>query len=595
MLDFLNKIKRIFTKKDLLYYVLISCMMFIGAFIEVVSIGAVIPVFTILSSSDAIFENRYLSFAYSLLGCSNKESFILRFILIIFTVFVIKNLYMAIVFYVQSYFLHNSIVKISLRMFRTYLFQPYSFHLNKNSALLLRNIQQVDSVVNGILGPIFSILSESMVIIVITIALLMRYTFIVFLIILILFISLFFFHYAIKRVLNKYGEMRTQYGLRLIRNINQALGGIKETKLMHKEDFFVDLFKYQSQNLNKSSHMYNFILQIPKLYIELVSVMVFVILISVLISIGKDFNSTLMTCIIFAVASTRLMPSVNRITTSLSTIHFYSPMLDQILSDIDTTVFTNLLPAPENLRTLEFRSEISMNNLTYSYDKQKKILSSISLKIHKNFTVGFVGHSGAGKTTLIDILLGLLSPSKGELLVDGEKITKENLRAWQKILGYVPQMVYLTDDTIRNNIAFGVPQEKIDESKVINAVNLSQLEDFIKGLPFGLDTVVGERGVRISGGEKQRIGIARALYHDPQVLVLDEATASLDNNTERALMESINSLHRKITIIIIAHRLSTVKYCDKIFFLSEGKLISEGTYDELLKKCPEFRQIAFMS
>ena len=308
---------------------------------------------------------------------------------------------------------------------------------------------------------------------------------------------------------------------------------------------------------------------------------------------GQAPDKILMTLSLFAIVAVRLMPSLNRISTAWGGIKFCAPAFDVIYDDL---MYCERMDAQHQDLQEEgpilFQDKIEMRDVSFSYENSQTLaLKSVSLEILKNTTVGFVGSSGAGKSTTVDIILGLLFPSLGEVLVDGVDI-RGHLQSWQRKIGYIPQMIYLCDDTIKSNIAFGVAPEDIEEEKVWQALRLAQLEDFVRSLPLGLNTVIGERGIRLSGGQRQRISIARALYHDPEVLVMDEATAALDNETERDFMAALDGLSGGKTIIVIAHRLTTVQSCDKIFFLKEGQLVADGKYNELLKDCPQFRDMA---
>jgi ATP-binding cassette subfamily C protein len=308
---------------------------------------------------------------------------------------------------------------------------------------------------------------------------------------------------------------------------------------------------------------------------------------------GHSPDKILMTLSMFAIVAVRLMPSLNRISTAWGSIKFYAPTFDAIYDDlVNCERMDDEHQQLDHEESIYFRDKIEIRDVSFFYENTRApALKSFSIEILRNTTVGFVGPSGAGKSTAVDIMMGLLLPSSGKVLVDGVDIGR-HLRSWQKKIGYIPQMIYLCDDTIKSNIAFGVATEDIEDEKVWQVLRLAQLEDFVRSLPLGTDTVIGERGIRLSGGQRQRISIARALYHDPEVLVMDEATAALDNETERDFMAAINRLSSEKTIIIIAHRLTTVQLCDKIFFLKEGHLVAEGKYNELLKDCPQFQGMA---
>jgi len=473
---------------------------------------------------------------------------------------------------------------------------PYSFHLTKNTASLQQHTECVGAVVNGLMFPSLTILTETLVVSAIVIALLyvdFKST---------LFIAIFFlsisgiFYSLVKEKLRKWGSIRNYNRAKTIQQINQGLGGIKETKILHKEDYFLSQYLKHMKETIRIDHYEKVMLQTPRLLIEIVTVVLIVGLMMYFIGVGNDPQVFLIKMSLFAVAAIRIMPSIARISTSLSTMRIYSHALDLLINDIKTAkcLISNNSPKVEkNIQDkLYFQNVISLNNVSFAYENSHmNVIQELSLKIKSKQTVAFVGHTGSGKTTTVDIITGLLKPISGTVAVDGDDIHND-INSWQAQIGYIPQNIYLTDDNIRRNIAFGVPDNEIDETKIQKAITLAQLEEFISSLPYGLNTEIGEKGVRISGGEKQRIGIARALYNDPEVIIMDEATSSLDNETEKAFMDAIRNLGGKKTIIIIAHRLSTVQYCDKIFFLEKGRLLAEGTYDELLAKCPAFAKMA---
>jgi len=327
--------------------------------------------------------------------------------------------------------------------------------------------------------------------------------------------------------------------------------------------------------------------------VETVTITLVLGVVLTLLTLGRNPGSILATFSLFAVAAIRLMPTVNRFVAALIQIRFGIPSLDEIHAHLnECEKFVTHTSEIKHEEKMTFENQIELRDISFRHDESEKLsLDSIMLSIPKRATVGFVGPSGAGKTTIVDIIIGLSKPLAGKVLVDGKDI-HESIFSWQNQIGYIPQSIYLLDDTVRNNVAFGLPEDSIDDKKVWNALKLAQLDEFVKSKEKGLDTMVGENGVRVSGGQRQRIGIARALYFEPHVLVMDEATGALDNETERVLMGSIETLGRQKTIIIIAHRLTTVKNCDMIFYLDQGRLMASGPYESLIEKSSEFRQLA---
>lgn len=332
--------------------------------------------------------------------------------------------------------------------------------------------------------------------------------------------------------------------------------------------------------------------KMPRLWLELLAVTGLAILVIVMLAQGRAISSILPTMGLFAAATFRLMPSANRILVESQSLRYGVPAIDKLHQEFQLTVPKDIEYDGNTIKNHILKNEIVLSNIAYSYpDTTTPALVDISITIPQGKSIAFVGPSGSGKSTLIDLVLGLLTPSSGQLMIDG-KDAQQHLRLWQDQIGYVPQSIYLTDDTLRRNIAFGLAEDQIDNGQVQSAIEVAQLEDFVAELPNGIESVVGERGVRLSGGQRQRIGIARALYHNPGVLVLDEATSALDNLTEQAVMDAIHNIGHKKTIILIAHRLSTVRECDEIYVMKNGKLVVSGTYDELFDKNADFRSMA---
>jgi ATP-binding cassette subfamily C protein len=332
----------------------------------------------------------------------------------------------------------------------------------------------------------------------------------------------------------------------------------------------------------------------PRMFIEMIVVSLVMLAIIIYLMAGQSPDQIFKMVSLFAIVAIRLMPSLSRISTGWGSIKAWAPVFEEVHGDIvNCEKFESSRRQQEvDKAAINFEKNIEMADVSFSYENSQRLaLEHVSFSITKNSTIGFVGPSGAGKTTLIDIILGLLKPTSGKVLVDGADI-HQSIRSWQDKIGYIPQAIYLCDDSIKSNIAFGLPSEQVDDQKVWHALRLAQLEEFIRSLPQGIETTIGERGIRLSGGQRQRIGIARALYNDPELLVMDEATAALDNETERSFMESLTNLSGAKTILIIAHRLTTVRKCDTILFFKNGKLVSAGPYDELLAQCTEFSQMA---
>jgi ABC-type bacteriocin/lantibiotic exporter with double-glycine peptidase domain len=384
-------------------------------------------------------------------------------------------------------------------------------------------------------------------------------------------ISSFIFHRLTRNKLLNWGESRQFIEGKTNQHLLQGLGGVKDLKILGREDNFIHQFNVHNTNRAKITTKQYTLLQIPRLYLEFLAVLGMAGLIMVMVWQQKPLDLILPTLGIFVAAAFRMIPSVNRIMGSMQAIRYSRPVVN-ILYD-EFYLIRNTKEATPSLNRLAFKNELVVNNLNFSYPNvTAKALENVMVTIKKGESVGFVGSSGSGKSTLVDNILGLLTPDSGNISLDGVDI-EHNLREWQNQIGYVPQSIYLTDDSLLHNVAFGISPEDIDMNDVQQAIKAAQLDEFIEGLPEGIHTMVGERGVRLSGGQRQRIGIARALYHDPHVLVLDEATSSLDSDTEQAVMDAVNLLHGEKTILIVAHRLTTLKNCDRIYKLEKGKLV----------------------
>lgn len=556
---------------------------------ETLSIGVVLPFLEIF-----LGDNIFLKYSF-LQDLSQKFEFLKEFsspdqspdlylkmlffaCFLIFVIYATKSIILTISNFFQLRFIKNIEVDWVKKLFNYYLNEDYSFYLKKNSAILFRNISQC-SVSAQALKLIILLISEILVLAAVSVMLLIINPKITLIIFLFFFVISFLIYIFTKRNLQNWGKDRHHADGQVIKSLQQGFGGIKDIKLQGNESFFLERYINAKYIANQVQFKKDFLLSLPKIWIEFIAIIsIFIFLF--LSQVNLENRSSIIPLLgIFVAASFRLMPSINRILNSLQNLKYNLPVIQNI-----TEEFSNLKKKQkrnnESIK-FEFNHDIKIENLNFDYEKKNKlVLKNINLKIHFGEFVGFIGPSGSGKTTLIDNILGLLNPIEGSILVDGANINK-NFKGWQKNIGYIPQKVYLTDDTIINNIAFGIDKNNIDEESVRSAVKLAQLEEHISNLPEGLNTFVGERGVRLSGGQLQRIGIARALYFNPQLLVLDESTNSLDNDTEKKIMESIRKLKGKRTIIVVAHRLSTVEYCDKLFNIENGSIIKTGNFKDI--------------
>lgn len=550
-------------------------LMLLGMMMETLGVSLVIPAIALLTQSDVARNYPVLKPVFQFLGYPSQQTLVIGGMLVLVGVYLIKTLCLALLAWQQTHFAYGVQAQVSQRLFAIYLHQPYSFHLRRNSAQLIRNvINEVGLfVATGIL-PGMMLLTESLVLCGLGSLLLIVEPIGTLIVVVVFGAVAFGFHRLTRLRIARWGIAR-QYdeGMR-IQHLQQGLGGVKEVKLLGRESDFLKQYSVHNTHAAFVSRLQSTMQQLPRLGVELLAVMGLAILVISMLSQGRALESVLPALGLFAATAFRLMPSVSRVVAAMQSLRYGLPVIDMLHEELNLsssdTVASYEVPIP-------FRTSLELNKVTYTYpDAPGPALKNISLVIHRGESVGLVGSSGAGKSTLADILLGLLPPDKGEVLLDGDDI-QHALRNWQNQIGYVPQSIFLTDDSLIHNVAFGLPNEEIDEKAVWHAICAAQLEQFVLDLPEGLNTFVGERGIRLSGGQRQRIGIARALYHDPAVLVLDEATSSLDTATEHEVMQAVQALHGTKTIIIIAHRLSTVEYCDRVYRLDWGKIVGIDT------------------
>jgi ABC-type multidrug transport system fused ATPase/permease subunit len=570
----LNKLLSLLTSKQKKDLTILILLMTIGLFFEMIGVGIIIPVLGIILNNEIIIKYPIIE---SFIGSTNnqfhREKLIITALTLLVIVYFVKTIYLMFLTWRQSTISSNLSAHLAKKLFTGYLQLPYLFHTQRNSSDLIKNIQSEVNYFNNIAQSFITLTTEISGIIGIAFMLLLiepigALSVSGFL----LFFALIFYR-LVRNKLLKLGYQRQIEEGNLIRILNEGFGSIKISKLMGKTSYFINLFNKTSNSKSRTYSTIFALQQFPRLYIEFMGVLSLVIFILSMTLMSKPIDTLLPIIGVFVVAAFRLMPSVNRILGSMQNIRSAKPVVDLLhnefllINDNNTNQKSNNIPIE-----FTFNNMLKVESLYFCYpDTDKFILENISFMIKKGECIGLIGPSGSGKSTLVDILVGLLSPTSGKILVDNFVVT-ESLFEWKEKIGYVSQFIYLTDDTIRNNVAFGIPDEEIDDNAVVNAIKMAQLYEHVNNLPDTILTKVGEQGVQLSGGQRQRIGIARALYFNPDVLVFDEATSALDSNTESEVMESINSLKGKKTIIIIAHRLSTINICDKIFKIENGKI-----------------------
>ena len=555
-------------------------LMFIGMALETLSIGLVIPALALLTQQDLVHDYPALQPVLQTLGNPSQPALIIGGMMVLVGVYLIKGLFLALLAWQQTRFAFGVQVQLSQRLFTVYLRQPYTFHLQRNSAQLIRNVINEAGLFtsNGIL-PGMMLLTELLVLLGLCSLLIVVEPLGAFIVVGVLGTAAFGFHHLTRRHVSRWGAARLHHeGLR-IQHLQQGLGGAKDVKLLGRETDFLDQYRQHNVQSARMSQLQVTLKQLPRLWLELLAVSGLAALVISMLAQDRALGTVLPTLGLFAAAAFRLMPSVNRILSAIQSLRYSLPVIDVLHTEL-------ALAAPEVADThspvIPFRAALELNQVTYTYpDGTEPALKDISLTIRHGESVGFIGASGAGKSTLVDILLGLLTPTSGEVRVDSKDI-QINLRHWQDQIGYVPQSIFLTDDTLRRNVAFGLTEDQIDNGAVTRAIQAAQLEEFVASLPDSLETLVGERGIRLSGGQRQRIGVARALYHNPAVLVLDEATSALDTATEEGVIQEVTALQGSKTIIIVAHRLSTVAHCGRLYRLEHGKIIAEGASAKVL-------------
>ena len=545
-----------------------------GMFLETFSLGLIIPFIGLLSQENyrdsipAVFE---------FFGNPSQRDMLLYAMVTIAIVYVLKSIFLYYSTHIQRRFIYQTSGRLTQAAFETYLRQPYAYHLDRNSATLIRNVENARSIIGGGLDPSLVLLTDGLVAIGLFMMLLVVEP-VGTLCVLILFIAAGLgFQISTRKRIAIWGKARKVHAGKVLQHLQQGLNGAKEIKMLGRERKFLDDHEFHLRMSLDVDRRYVMLQSLPRLFFEAIAVVGLALLVIIMVGSGDEIKDILPTLGLFAATAFRVMPSIGRVIASVQTIGYNKAFMKTVYSDL-------LLPreasSSEN-SNLRFNKEIKVCDVSFTYSRAHRLsLNKVDIKIGKGEAVGIIGASGAGKSTLVDVLLGLLSPEDGEILVDGQNINT-NLQSWQQMIGYVPQTIYLIDDTVSRNIAFGLPDDMIDHDAVARSIKAAQLDDFVSSLPDGLNTIVGERGVRLSGGQRQRIGIARALYNDPEILVLDEATSSLDTETEQGVMDAVKQLLGAKTIVIIAHRTTTVSYCTKVYKMDNAQIVGSGLPSEI--------------
>lgn len=566
--------------------VLLLLMIIVMTFLDTLGVASILPFMAVLTNPDIVKTNLILRNIFEILnnyGVDNIQHFLFILGTFVFIFLILSLAFKALTSYVQIRFVQMREFSIGKRLVEGYMSQPYSWFLNHHSADLGKNIlSEVGHVIMSGMLPATNLIAKSLISISLIVLLIIANPMISSIVGVTLLISYGLIYYFSHIYLSRIGEQRLKSNESRFTILSEAFGAAKEIKVGGLEQNYITRFSKYAQIFAKTQAAAKVISQLPRFVLEAIAFGGVILIILFLINQKGSFNNALPILSLYVFAGYRLMPALQQVYTSATQLTFIGPSIQKLLEDLKyvNSFKDNLIHSKIN-----FKNEIKFNDIFYTYpNASKPILKNINLIIPSKSTIGLVGVTGSGKTTTVDILLGLLKPQKGRLEIDNQVLNNKNIRSWQKITGYVPQQIYLSDDTLLSNIAFGIPVEDINLSAVIKASKIANLHEFVMSeLPNKYDTTIGERGVRLSGGQRQRIGIARALYHNPKILILDEATSALDNHTEHVVMEAVNNLNKELTVVIIAHRLNTLKNCDLIYKFEKGEIIESGNFNEIIK------------
>ena len=568
-----KRLKQLLNKKQKRSVVILIVLIFIGALLETMGVSIIIPVVSAVLNPEETLNNSITKSVLGMIGLSNISDggFVKLLLVTSILIYIFKNVYLLFLYYIQAGFITKTEAQTSVRLYNDYLNRPYEFYLNADINAMFQTINKDIPHVFELLQEVMKLITEIAVSICLCVLLLivdfkMTLSIAALLLVMVLFIVFF-----LKPRLGGLGQKRLKQQVLTMKWMQQGIFGIKDVKVADKENYFLDHFRDAYNKLSGATRKYTVFNNAPRLVIETVCIVGLLGYMFFCVVADVDMASMVPMLTAFALSAVRLMPSVNRISSHLSTIAYYEPSLNFVCDNLNIANLKEIDLSNDD-KVMKINKSIELDHITYAYpETERKIFDDAFMSIPVGKSVGVIGPSGAGKTTIIDVLLGLLKPSNGCVKCDGENIEKA-YASWLHNIGYIAQNIYMLDSSIRENVAFGVDSDKIDDNRVWEVLREAQMEEYIKSLPEGLDTVIGDRGVRLSGGQRQRIGISRALYHDPDLLVFDEATSALDNDTEAAIMDAINSLKGKKTMVIIAHRLKTIENCDIVYKVEDGKI-----------------------
>lgn len=595
MFSVFKKFSLVLEKEQKKKVAILFFMMLIGAFLEVLGVSLMLPLMTAIMQPDIIETNAIVAKVCGILDLHSHRTFVIACIAALIIVFIIKDTFLIFEYYVQNRFLYNNRFATQRKILAIFMKRPYEYYLNAQSGEILRMIQGDVDGTYSLLTTLLSFATESVVAAALIVTIFLVDPLMTAFVAVMMGGIMLLVAKVIKPILRREGVSRQRNAALTNKWLIQAVNGIKEVKVTQKEQFFESNFEKSGRKLIRAERKNAVLGQMPRLLIEMVSVCAMLALIAIMIYKGREIEALIPSLGAFAMAAVKLMPSANRIVAASNAIAYLEPALDKMLENLkvlenegelklfhekkrnavgENNNHDEILKA-ENPPIITLEREISLKSITYTYPNSSQIvLKHADMTIPVGKSVGIVGTSGAGKTTAVDIMLGLLAPQEGQVLADGVDVQK-NYSDWLSHIGYIPQAIFMLDDSIRANVAFGLDEDEIDDEQVWHVLEEAQMAEFVKSLPQGIHSQIGERGVRVSGGQRQRIGIARALYPNPELLLFDEATSALDNETEAAIMESINSLHGKKTMVIIAHRLQTIEGCDMVYRVADGKIKRE--------------------
>jgi len=597
MYQTIRKLLSLLTPEERRHGYLLLGMVVLMAILDMIGVASILPFMNVLSNSNLVTSNLYLGLIYNHLEFSSPETFLVFLGFIVFLLLLLATAFKALTTYRLLYFSQMGEYAIGRRLVEGYLRQPYDWFLSQHSADIGKTIlSEVGQVINGSLVPMVQLIAQGAVSLAIICLLISVNPEVAALIIFGLGAVYAIIYLSLRRYLTRIGMERVTSNQLRFQVTQETFGGIKDVKVAGLERVALERFDGPAQRYAQHQTTSLLAAQLPRYALEIVALGGMLLLAIYAMRIPGGLSAALPLMALYGLAGFRLLPALQQIYAHLTRIRFSGPILDRLHADIAALPTAKVQPiaARETEQPIPLLTALTLEDVTYRYPNARgTALDKLSIRIPVHSVVGLVGTTGSGKTTAVDVMLGLLTPQSGQILVDDNPITRANLRSWQRAVGYVPQQVFLTDETVAGNIAFGISPTEIDQAAVERAARIANLHDFVTNqLPQGYETRIGERGVRLSGGQRQRIGIARALYHDPEILFLDEATSALDNVTEQVVMDAVHNLGRKKTIVLIAHRLSTVRDCDTIFVLENGRLVDQGTYQGLLRESARFQAIA---